>query len=80
MLTSEGGIVLNNGYVTLKDVKVGTGSFSVALWLKASPITPVDADPSIISNKNWQEGVYKGFILSYKLPAHMDEFIMTREF
>ncbi|MBR0297757.1 MAG: alkaline phosphatase family protein [Bacteroidales bacterium] len=60
------GIVLNNGYVTLKDVKVGTGSFSVALWLKASPITPVDADPSIISNKNWQEGVYKGFILSYR--------------
>jgi hypothetical protein len=60
------GIALNNGYVTLKDVKVGTGSFSVAFWLKGSPLTPVDADPGLISNKDWQEGVYKGFILSYR--------------
>lgn len=58
------GVELNNGYVTLQDVKVGTGSFSVAFWLKASPVTPEKADPSLISNKDWQEGVYKGFILS----------------
>ena len=60
------GVELNNGYVTLKDVKVGTGSFSVAFWLKASPVTPDKADPGLISNKDWQEGVYKGFILSYR--------------
>jgi len=60
------GIDLNKGYVTLKDVQVGTGSFSVAFWFKGSPVTPAEADPSIISNKDWQEGVYKGFILSYR--------------
>ena len=60
------GVELNNGYVTLKDVKVGTESFSVAFWLKASPVTPDKADPGLISNKDWQEGVYKGFILSYR--------------
>ena len=60
------GVALNNGYVTLKNVKVGTGSFSVAFWLKGSPVTPEAADPGIISNKDWQEGVYKGFILSYR--------------
>ena len=60
------GVDLNDGYVTLQDVKVGTGSFSVAFWLKASPLTLEKADPSLISNKDWQEGVYKGFILSYR--------------
>ena len=60
------GVALNKGYVTLKDVKVGTGSFSVAFWLKASPLTPSEADPGLISNKDWQEGVYQGFILSYR--------------
>ena len=60
------GVALNNGYVTLKNVKVGTGSFSVAFWLKGSPVTPEAADPGLISNKDWQEGVYKGFILSYR--------------
>jgi len=60
------GVALNNGYVTLKDVKVGTGSFSVAFWLKGSPVTPDKADPGLISNKDWEEGVYKGFILSYR--------------
>ena len=60
------GVAFNNGYVTLKDVKVGTGSFSVAFWLKGSPVTPEAADPGLISNKDWQEGVYKGFILSYR--------------
>lgn len=61
------GVDLHNGYVTLMDVTVGTGSFSVACWLKADPMWPNKVnDPSLISNKNWQEGVYKGFILSYR--------------
>ena len=60
------GIALNKGYVTLKDVKVGSGSFSVAFWLKGSPVSPSKADPGLISNKDWQEGKYKGFILSYR--------------
>ncbi len=60
------GVALNNGYVTLNDVKVGTGSFSVAFWMKGSPVTPEEADPSLISNKDWDKGTYKGFILSYR--------------
>lgn len=60
------GVDLSNGYVTLKDVSVGTESFSVAFWMKATPLNTEKADPSIISNKDWQEGQYKGFILSYR--------------
>ena len=60
------GIELNNGYVTLKDVKFSTASFSVAFWLKASPLSLPIADPGLISNKDWQNGVNKGFILSYR--------------
>jgi len=60
------GVALNNGYVTLKDVSVGTGSFSAAFWLKATLPTPKSADPGLISNKDWQEGIYKGFILSLR--------------
>ncbi len=60
------GIALNNGYVTLKDLKVGTGSFSVACWLKASLPSPKSADPGLVSNKDWNEGEYKGFILSLR--------------
>ena len=59
-------VALHKGYVTLKDFKVGTESFSAAFWLKATQPSPTSADPGIISNKNWQEGVYKGFILSLR--------------
>ena len=60
------GVQLNSGYVTLKNVTVGTGSFSAAFWLKATLPSPKSADPGLISNKDWQEGVYKGFILSLR--------------
>ena len=60
------GVALNNGYVTLKDLKVGTSSFSAAFWLKATLPSPKGADPGLISNKDWNEGVYKGFILSLR--------------
>ena len=59
-------VALNNGYVTLKNLSVGTGSFSAAFWLKATLPTPSGADPGIISNKDWEEGVYKGFILALR--------------
>lgn len=60
------GVALNNGYVTLKDLKVGSNSFSVAFWLKATLPSTSGADPGIVSNKDWQEGVYKGFILALR--------------
>lgn len=60
------GVALNNGYVTLKNVSVGTGSFSAAFWLKASLPSSKDADPGIISNKDWDKGTNTGFILSLR--------------
>lgn len=60
------GVQLNSGYVTLNNVSVGAGSFSAAFWLKATLPSSKDADPGLISNKDWQEGVYKGFILSLR--------------
>ena len=59
-------IALNNGYVTLKNVSVGTGSFSAAFWVKATLPSSKDADPGIISNKDWDKGMNKGFILSLR--------------
>ena len=65
------GLALNSGYVTLKDLKVGTGSFSAAFWMKATLPSPKGADPGVISNKDWNEGVYKGFILSLRGSADL---------
>lgn len=59
-------VALNNGFVTLKNLVVGTESFSAAFWLKATLPSPKKADPGIISNKDWEEGVNSGFILSLR--------------
>ena len=57
------GISLDDGYITLKDVKVGKESFSISFWIKT---TGVSGDPSIISNKDWSSGKNSGFILSLR--------------
>ena len=60
------GVALNNGYVKLSNMSVGTQSFSVSCWLKASAPDSDEADPGIVSNKDWDKGKYKGFILSLR--------------
>ena len=57
------GVDLSDGYVTLKDVSVGTSSFSVALWIKTNGVS---SDPCIISNKDWNRGGNSGFVLSLR--------------
>ena len=57
------GVDLSDGYVTLKDVSVGTSSFSVALWIKTNGVS---SDPCIISNKDWNSGGNSGFVLSLR--------------
>ena len=57
------GADMSDGYITLKDVAVGTNSFSVALWIKTNG---VPSDPCIISNKNWNSGGNAGFVLSIR--------------
>ena len=57
------GADMSDGYITLKDVAVGTNSFSVALWIRTNG---VPSDPCIISNKNWNSGGNIGFVLSIR--------------
>ena len=57
------GIGLDDGYVTLEDVKVGAGSFSVAFWLKTNGVS---GDPCLISNKDWKSGLNDGVVLSLR--------------
>ena len=57
------GADMSDGYITLKDVSVGTNSFSVAFWIKTNGVS---SDPCIISNKNWNSGGNAGFVLSIR--------------
>lgn len=52
-----------DGYITLNDVKFGSGSFSIAFWIK---VDDIDGDPSIISNKDWRSGRNDGFVFSLR--------------
>ncbi|MBE6724600.1 MAG: hypothetical protein E7576_05300 [Ruminococcaceae bacterium] len=53
----------DDGSVTLDGWKPGLDSFSVCLWLKTGG---VGSDPSIFSNKDWNSGANKGFVLSLR--------------
>ncbi len=55
------GIRLDDGYVTLPDIHLGTQSFSAAFWLKAGMVA---GDPVIFGNKDWHSGVNPGFVLA----------------
>jgi len=57
------GVALDDGYITLKNATVGTGSFSVSFWMKTDGVT---GDPAIISNKNWSNGGNDGFVLALR--------------
>ncbi|MBE6638823.1 MAG: hypothetical protein E7616_05135 [Ruminococcaceae bacterium] len=55
--------VLDKGYISLADYHPGKDSFSVAFWINTGGVS---GDPSILSNKNWQSGANKGWILSLR--------------
>ena len=57
------GAAFDDAYVTLKDVSVGTSSFSVAFWMKTKGVS---GDPAILSNKDWNSGLNDGFVLSLR--------------
>ncbi|MCQ2159211.1 MAG: alkaline phosphatase family protein [Bacteroidales bacterium] len=57
------GVDVTDGYITLTNAKVGTGSFSIAFWIKADTIV---GDPAIVSNKNWASGGNDGFVLALR--------------
>ena len=55
--------VLDSGYLSIADYHPGNDSFSVAFWINTNGVV---GDPSILSNKNWQSGSNKGWILSLR--------------
>lgn len=57
------GVALDDGYITLNGVSLGTGSFSVAFWLKTDGVS---GDPCLVCNKNWESGLNDGFVLSLR--------------
>ena len=57
----EQGIRLDDGYISLKDIKVNNRSFSAALWMKAGDIA---GNPTIFGNKNRKSGSDIGFVMS----------------
>jgi hypothetical protein len=57
------GAVLNNGYIKLSSISFGTGSFSVAFWIKTAGASR-GSDPPLLCNKNWGSGMNKGIALA----------------
>ena len=57
------GIALDDGYITLEDVKVGVGSFSAAFWVKTNGVS---GDPCFLCNKDWKSGLNDGFVFSLR--------------
>lgn len=89
------GLALDDGYVTLEDVQVGTGSFSAAFWVKTNGVS---GDPCFLSNKDWKSGLNDGFVFCLResdvkfnaggkgmtermdvVVAQLDEFILTAD-
>lgn len=58
------GVRLDDGYLTLPDLKVGTGSFSMGVWFKNGLSA---GDPPILSNKNWRSGGSPGFLFGFTI-------------
>jgi len=50
------GVNLENGYISVPNLKMGTDSFSVGVWMKQKGDYPDSADPVIFCNKNWSSG------------------------
>ncbi len=55
------GLVLDDGYVTLKNCTVGAKSFSIGAWVRFSGAA---SDPAIFGNKDWHSGKNPGFVLA----------------
>ena len=50
------GVNLQNGYISVPNLKMGTDSFSVGVWIKQNGDYADSADPVIFCNKNWSAG------------------------
>ncbi|MCR5683001.1 MAG: alkaline phosphatase family protein [Clostridiales bacterium] len=57
------GIQFDDGYITLSGYQPDKDSFSVGVWMKTGGVS---SDPCIFSNKDWDSGANKGFVLSLR--------------
>ena len=55
------GVSLDDGYVAIPDYAPEKGSFTIAMWVKTMGAS---GDPALFSNKDWDKGVNKGYVLS----------------
>ncbi|MBQ3815577.1 MAG: hypothetical protein II836_05935, partial [Clostridia bacterium] len=53
----------DDGYISLTGLEPGNESFSVCFWMKTGG---VGSDPCLFSNKDWNSGKNKGFVLSLR--------------
>lgn len=58
-------VYLDEGYVSLPDLKFGTDSFSIGLWMKKTNLTNRNPwDPAIYGNKDWGSSMNPGILLA----------------
>ncbi len=57
------GVSLDDGSISIDDFKPGKDSFTISMWMKTEG---ANGDPAIISNKDWNSGLNKGFILALR--------------
>ena len=56
---------LYDGYVSVPDLKFGTDSFSIGLWMQKTNLTNRNPwNPAICGNKVWNSGANDGFMLA----------------
>lgn len=55
------GVRLDDGYLNIKDFKIGTGSYTISMWIKSS--TPTNGYSPIITNKRMSSGA-DGFVFA----------------
>ncbi len=54
------GVSLDDGYVAIPGYAPEKDSFTVAMWVKTQGVA---GDPALFSNKDWEKGIHKGFVL-----------------
>ncbi len=57
------GAQFDDGYVSLEGYQPDMDSFSVCFWMKTGGVS---SDPCLFSNKDWNSGSNKGFVLSLR--------------
>ena len=69
------GVDLSEGYVST-NLKVGTDSFTLSLWIKEKD-NGITGDPLLVSNKDWASGDNEGFALFWQRTPEKHEISLN---